>query len=488
MGRNNNPTRGSTIRHVVRTIAASVAAAATLAAGMLVAGTANAAIQNGNPGLWANLGTITFSNGHKYVGMAQSLGVVDRVNGRNTYCIQADVLYTGTTGTWGEWTDAKTKTDAQRLAWLTDKYNGDRDDLTQAAIAGLIHQKLDPMGNEYLNGVRALGWADGTSWDTYEAKINSLWNEAVANTPAGLKMEYQYTQSKRKGTINVGIQNGNGANIAGAQYTATLNGPAVFDQTGKNTISGTTTGSDQHIAWTATGNGKVTYKLSRKIPKAAKLESPNQNLMAPTDPGTQTNNITFEVRSNFQPTVSTQVSDKIVPRGARVSDKVTSGIKKGDEWIDGANVTAKGYYYTLDARQANDLTVLKQDKNEKTADYLNRVAKTYGNPVATADATFDRNGQERTVTAKNANGTDYVNPQDGRVGTWVWVILKNEQTQPDYITADYVDPFGQITESDVHKAAPNHDSTVLEQYTGLNKDIMDTITIGGLPQVPSNMP
>ena len=491
MGRNNNPTRGSTIRHVVRTIAAGVAAAATLAAGMLVAGTADAAtmrdpfersIQNGNPGLWTNVGTITFSNGKKYENMAQSLGVVDRVNGKNTYCIEADTLYTGTTGDWGDWTDERTKPDAQRLAWLTDRHNDDRDDLTQAAIAGLIHQKLDPRGNEYLSGIQRLGWADGTSWDTYTAKMNSLWNEAVANTPAGLNMEYQYTQGKRKGTINVGIQNGNGANIAGAQYTATLNGPAVFDQNGKNTISGTTTGSDQHLAWTATGNGEVTYTLSRKIPKAAILSSPNQNLMSPTDPGTQTSNITFQVRNNFQPTVSTQVSDKIVPKGARVSDKVTSGIKKGDEWVDGVNVTAKGYYYTLDARQANDLTVLKQDKNEKTADYLNRVAKKYGNPVATADATFGRVGQEQTVTAKNANGTDYVNPQDGRIGTWVWVILKNEQTQPDYITADYVDPFGQTTESDVHKAAPNHDSTVLEQYTGLNKDIMDTITIGGLPQ------
>lgn len=491
MGRNSNPTRGSTIRHVVRTIAAGVAAAATLAAVMLVAGTADAAtmrdpfersIQNGNPGLWTNVGTITFSNGHEYKNMAQSLGVVDRVNGKNTYCIEADTLYTGTAGTWGEWTDERTKPDAQRLAWLTDRHNDDRDDLTQAAIAGLIHQKLDPRGNEYLSGIQRLGWADGTSWDTYTAKMNSLWNEAVANTPAGLNMEYQYTQGKRKGTINVGIQNGNGANIAGAQYTATLNGPAVFDQNGKNTISGTTTGSDQHLAWTATGNGEVTYTLSRKIPKAAILSSPNQNLMSPTDPGTQTSNITFQVRNNFQPTVSTQVSDKIVPKGARVSDKVTSGIKKGDEWVDGVNVTAKGYYYTLDARQANDLTVLKQDKNEKTADYLNRVAKKYGNPVATADATFGRVGQEQTVTAKNANGTDYVNPQDGRIGTWVWVILKNEQTQPDHITADYVDPFGQTTESDVHKAAPNHDSTVLEQYTGLNKDIMDTITIGGLPQ------
>ena len=62
-------------RHWARTLAAAGAALATLAAGMLVAGTANAAvmrdpsersIQNGNPGLWTNVGTITFSNGKKY--------------------------------------------------------------------------------------------------------------------------------------------------------------------------------------------------------------------------------------------------------------------------------------------------------------------------------------------------------------------------------------------------------------------------------------
>lgn len=491
MGRNNNPTRGSTIRHVVRTIAAGVAAAATLAAGMLVAGTADAAtmrdpfersIQNGNPGLWTNVGTITFSNGHEYKNMAQSLGVVDRVNGKNTYCIEADTLYTGTAGTWGDWTDERTKPDAQRLAWLTDRHNGDRDDLTQAAIAGLIHQKLDPMGNEYLDGLRRLGWADGPSWATYTAKMNELWSEAVNGTPSNLDMKYQYTTGKRKGLVTPSIMNGNGQYVSGLQYTVTLDGPAVFDQNNSTTITGTTTDKKQDIAWTATGNGKVTPTVSYKNPQAIRLNSPNQDLMSPTDPETVSKNITFEVRNNFQPTVSTQVSDKIVPKGARVSDKVTSGIKKGDEWVDGVNVTAKGYYYTLDARQANDLTVLKQDKNEKTADYLKRVAKKYGHPVATADATFGRAAQEQTVTAKNTNGTDYVNPQDGRIGTWVWVILKNEQTQPDHITADYVDPFGQTTESDVHKAAPNHDSTVLEQYTGLNKDIMDTITIGGLPQ------
>ena len=56
MGRNNNPTRGSTIRHVVRTIAAASAAVATLAAGLLVAGTADAATMRGcNPGFWADI-------------------------------------------------------------------------------------------------------------------------------------------------------------------------------------------------------------------------------------------------------------------------------------------------------------------------------------------------------------------------------------------------------------------------------------------------
>ena len=221
-------------RHWARTLAAAGAALATLAAGLLVAGTADAAtmrdpfersIQNGNPGLWANVGTITFSNGKKYENMAQSLGVVDRVNGKNTYCIEADTLYTGTTGDWGDWTDERTKPDAQRLAWLTDRHNGDRDDLTQAAIAGLIHQKLDPMGNEYLNGLRQLGWADGPSWDAYTAKMNSLWNEAVNGTPTDLDMQYRYTTGQRKGLVTPSITNVNGVEIAGIQYTAILNGP-----------------------------------------------------------------------------------------------------------------------------------------------------------------------------------------------------------------------------------------------------------------------
>lgn len=442
MGRNNNPTRGSTIRHVVRTIAAASAAVATLAAGLLVAGTADAAtmrdpfersIQNGNPGLWTNVGTITFSNGKKYENMAQSLGVVDRVNGKNTYCIEADTLYTGTTGDWGDWTDERTKPDAQRLAWLADRYNGDRDDLTQAAIAGLIHQKLDPMGNEYLSGLRQLGWADGPSWDAYTAKMNSLWTEAVNGTPKDLDMQRRYTTGKRKGLVIPSIMNGNGVEIAGIQYTVTLKGPAVFDQTGTNTISGTTTNEAIHLSWTATGNGKVTGIVQHKIPKATRLESPNQNLMGPTDPQTVSKNIQFEVLNNFKPTIQSDQSDHRIEYGHAPEDDLTWHVDPtGGDWIQGATIKSTGTLYYFAKKPVEGRTTVKD-----------------GVKAATATVAGDRDGATSHVDASSiAMDPGFVKAHPGATPsslpatgwyTWVWEITPGMQdaNMRQYLSPDY---------------------------------------------------
>lgn len=442
MGRNNNPTRGSTIRHVVRTIAAASAAAATLVAGMLVAGTADAAvtrdpfersIQNGNPGLWANMGTITFSNGHKYEDMEQSLGVVDKVNGKNVYCIQADTLYTGTAGTWGEWTDAKTKPDAQRLAWLADKYNGNTDDLTQAAIAGLIHQKLDPMGEEYLKGIERLGWKDGTSWDTYTKKMNELWNEAVANTPSNLDMRYQYTIGQRKGLVTPSIMNGNGQYVSGLQYTVTLNGPAVFDQNNSTAITGTTTNKKQDIAWTATGNGKVTYKLTYKNPQAIRLNSPNQDLMAPTDPQIVSKNIQFEVRNNFKPTIESNQTDHRIEYGHAPEDDLTWHVDPtGGDWIQGATIKSTGTLYYFANKPVEGRTTVRD-----------------GVKAATATAAGDRDGATSHVDAASITmDPGFVKAHPGATPsslpatgwyTWVWEITPGMQdaNMRQYLSADY---------------------------------------------------
>ena len=442
MGRNNNPTRGSTIRHVVRTIAAASAAVATLAAGLLVAGTADAAtmrdpfersIQNGNPGLWTNVGTITFSNRKKYENMAQSLGVVDKVNGKNTYCIEADTLYTGTTGDWGDWTDERTKPDAQRLAWLADRYNGNRDDLTQAAIAGLIHQKLDPMGNEYLSGLRQLGWADETSWDAYTAKMNSLWTEAVNGTPKDPDMQYRYTTGKRKGLVTPSIMNGNGVEIAGIQYTVTLKGPAVFDQTGTNIISGTTTNEAIHLSWTATGNGKVTSIVQHKIPKATRLESPNQNLMGPTDPQTVSKNIQFEVLNNFKPTIQSDQSDHRIEYGHAPEDDLTWHVDPtGGDWIQGATIKSTGTLYYFAKKPVEGRTTVKD-----------------GVKAATATVAGDRDGATSHVDASSiAMDPGFVKAHPGATPsslpatgwyTWVWEITPGMQdaNMRQYLSPDY---------------------------------------------------
>jgi len=442
MGRNNNPTRGSTIRHVVRTIAAASAAVATLAAGLLVAGTADAAtmrdpfersIQNDNPGLWTNVGTITFSNEKGYENMAQSLGVVDRYNGKNTYCIEADTLYTGTTGDWGDWPDERTKPDAQRLAWLADRYNEDRDDLTQAAIAGLIHQKLDPMGNEYLSGLRQLGWADELSWDAYTAKMNSLWTEAVNGTPKNLDMQNQYTTGKRKGLVTPSIMNGNGVEIAGIQYTVTLKGPAVFDQTGTNTISGTTTNEAIHLSWTATGNGKVTSTVQHKIPKATRLKSPNQDLMGPTDPQTVSKDIQFEVLNNFKPTIQSDQSDHRIEYGHAPEDDLTWHVDPtGGDWIQGATIKSTGTLYYFAKKPVEGRTTVKD-----------------GVKAATATVAGDRDGATSHVDASSiAMDPGFVKAHPGATPsslpatgwyTWVWEITPGMQdaNMRQYLSPDY---------------------------------------------------
>lgn len=442
MGRNSNPTRGSTIRHVVRTIAAASAAVATLAAGMLVAGTADAAvtrdpsersIQNGNPGLWTNLGTITFSNDASYPNMEQSLGVADRVNGKNAYCIQADTLYTGTSGTWGEWTDERTKPDAQKLAWLTNKYNDDRDDLTQAAIAGLIHQKLDPMGGEYLNGIQRLGWKDGIGWDTYAAKMDSLWNEAVANTPKDLDMQYRYTTGKRKGLVTPSIMNGNGQYVSGLQYTVTLDGPAVFDQNNSTTITGTTTDKKQDIAWTATGNGKVTPTVRYKNPQAIRLNSPNQDLMSPTDPQTVSKNITFQVQANFKPTIRSDQSDHRIEYGHAPEDDLTWHVDPtGGDWIQGATIKSTGTLYHFANKPVEGRTTVRD-----------------GVKAATATAAGDRDGATSHVDAASITmDPGFVKAHPGATPsslpatgwyTWVWEITPGMQDADmrQYLPADY---------------------------------------------------
>lgn len=474
--------KDSILKRVGKAAVALVAATATLASGVITTGSALAATTDG-PGYWFN----ATRSGSWWIGThGSSLGPQRYENGNPVYCVEAGEPVTNT-GTWNKATDVNHKVGA----WLVEKHKGDSSDFTQASVAYAIHEHLD-QGSSHFRQLVAAG-LEGADINAVASNAANLWNDAYNTLPANLNAAYAYTSGKRTGTVDPGVKNSSGQYIAGIQYTATLNGPAKFDQTGTNTISGTTTNQAMHIPWTATGNGKVTASISVNVPTAAVLNSPGQDMMRSSDPENQTSDVQFSVSRDFQPTVSTSVSKKQLTRGSPVEDRVTSGVASSDdEWADNVPVKFKGYYFVGDSNHI--LQVIKKNNGENPTNYLKRLRETDGiRQVAAATTSFTKSGQTNTVKAKAATGGidyDSVNGLDdyqvsdedaGLFGTWVWVEVKADQSQQDYIKGDYIDEFGKAQETSVSVLPPNHDSTVLEQESGMNKDILDEINISRLP-------
>lgn len=377
----------------MRPVAALATAAAALAGGMVAAGTAGAVqTVNGLPGYSSTSSfSVTYPNGSWVYG-EEGIGPVARVNNRWAYCIEADTNFTHVEGTWSNIPSSNVT--ATRLAWLADKYN-DNNDLHQAALSYLIHEKMDPNAGLFLNGIAAAGLKNG-DWNQVKSTAGAMWSDATKNMPASVKAEYEYdANTKRSGTVNVSIRNNAGAYLKGIAYTVTLTGPAVFASNGKKTMSGKTAASATHLKWSATGNGKVTTKVSYKAPVARRLSSPNQDLFQfNKDPATRSASVSFNVEKSFQPTITTRISATTLPRGTPVKDNITFGAKQGDTWPANTQVRADGYYYV--GNKTTILNTIPLNKDETPDQYLTRVKTIAGSPKATA-----------TITATN-----------GTYGTW----------------------------------------------------------------------
>lgn len=402
------------LRRAVRPVAALATAAAALAGGMVAAGTAGAVqTVNGLPGYSSTSSfSVTYPNGSWVYG-EEGIGPVARVNNRWAYCIEADTNFTHVEGTWSDIPSSNVT--ATRLAWLADKYN-DNNDLHQAALSYLVHERMDPNGAAFLNAFAAAGLKNG-DWNQVKSTAGAMWSDATKNMPASVKAAYEYdANTKRSGTVNVSIRNAANTYLKGIAYTATLTGPAVFASNGKKTMSGKTAASATHLKWTATGNGKVTTKVSYKVPTARRLSSPNQDLFQfNKDPATRSASVSFNVEKSFQPTITTRISATTLPRGTPVKDNITFGADQGDTWPANTKVRADGYYYV--GNKTTILNTIPLNKDETPDQYLTRVKTIAGSPKATATITATKPGTIET-TALNANGKPYTSPGNGTYGTW----------------------------------------------------------------------
>ena len=107
--------------------------------------------------------------------------------------------------------------------------------------------------------------------------------------------------------------------MTGVQFTVEdWNHRAIFNDTGTKTYEGGTTGGPRHLNWAETANEMTILSIRYNHPRGAINNAPGQKVVASIDSDLADANIQFEVRRDFQPTATTEMSSNEVQRGQKV--------------------------------------------------------------------------------------------------------------------------------------------------------------------------
>lgn len=298
---------------------------------------------------------------------------------------------------------------------------------------------------------------------TVLAMIDAMTAEAAAN--AG-----PYTSSPlinvtnlipTTGTVDdLGIQSAAGNYQAGYTLTVTLTGPAVFDSTGTNVATVTTTAAAQSLAWHATGPGQVSVASTATTPGVdLKIYPPQASgyqrvLVAPAD--TTVNGydpIAVSVETTYAPAVTTNTSSILVTDGATLADIVHVTNAAPSTAFNGTTVLY-GPYATEPAPAA---------------------AAPAGAPVvgtATFSGTTDANGVA-TVTSSTLTTAG--------AGYYTWVETLNQMVAPDdtVLSAPVTGTFGVSTETTL-SYAPTITTKISSTLAIVGSQVTDTATASGI--------
>ncbi|MBW3081295.1 cell surface protein [Bifidobacterium saguinibicoloris] len=403
-------------------------------------------------------------------------------DGRLVYCMEAgkDSDYSHN----GE--QAIGDSDAVRkLAWLADRYQGSRDAVTHAAIGFLVHREIDAnTGGAWTTRLDAVRRQHG---DAPETRAAQLWEEANANVPVDANVDADMTDGIRAGWVDARVTAASGAALAGVPYALRIQGPAEFvgndgALAGKRVDGVTGTEAKRH-AWRATGEGEVQVFASYDHPQANRVDSAQDFLTFGGQGRHEEQGVSFRVRKEFTPAVTTVASAKIVDAGQPVSDKVTSTVTGEDShWPAGLELTAHGYYF--DSIPSGRLVDRMQPKKGETVEeFLGRIERRGYTPAAWGETTFTGPGQTQEVTAHAEDGGEYRAPGRGGIGTWVWVFDQSRQSDEarPYVAGDSLSAFLDQSETNSNRAKVEVESSVTEHTAHVGSHLSDTITVGGFP-------
>lgn len=203
------------------------------------------------------------------------LGALENPNGADwlAWCIQAglvaptvadSVTVATLTGVQSNGQPADLTVTTPQMAWILANKEKIATADSRAAIGYLVHLNYE-IGNGSLTGPMRVAQMIPAMNAQYPGVV-TLAKQYVAQAKASAAVGYENTvvegENTRNGLIkNIGVRNAQGQLVAGINTKITLNGPAVFTETGTNVWTGKTATSALSLEWESTGNGEVTYSL-----------------------------------------------------------------------------------------------------------------------------------------------------------------------------------------------------------------------------------
>lgn len=357
-------------------------------------------------------------------------------------------------------------------------------DVDAAATAFLAHVNFENSRRAQANVNTLLASVP----ESIQSRARQMVAEAKAVGVVGWKPGTVTGERMRFGTIDgIGVTNADGTLIAGKPFTITLNGPAVFEATGTNTYTGTTTASRiDGIQWRSTANGTVHssikydnlgysalgYASSRGVRQDV-IWFDSSSLRSETVAGPS-----FEVIFDFQPIATSNVGSSKVIDSQTLSDTITASADPnyGDgKWleIDGKPVPVvyEGTAYALGEEPVDP-------SDEVPAD---------AHVVATASFTA-------TGPGEHSVNVDVAGLAPGFY-TWVWKVVKDAQPGTigdpaidikELVHADWHDQFGLGDETLSYRFKANVDTSLSVRTTKSGSYLVDDMFVTEMPESHPN--
>lgn len=386
-----------------------------------------------------------------------------------------------------KWGPAELDLETPQAAWLLAKYQSSGDNTVIAALGYLLHVNFEsPRGN-----YKAQATVDTlvTQVRAQLPQVDTLAQQMVVEARNSAVIGYEKGdatgEGQRTGVINnIGQTNSAGAYIAGLPVTVTLSGPAVFDVTGTNSWNGTTTSEPISLAWRATGNGEVSFKITyraearRTLTKFGSDGTVQDMLSYGNRPGSDPVEISvpgpsWRVIYDFQPVGTSEV--------AKVSDDGSFT----DSFQAAADPTyGDGQWLELNAEQATRFGVTAGPvpvTYRVTAYEAGLVPPQQGQGVPEGAKQI---GEPQLITATGPGElTATFSGAEPGFATVVWEVVKTDQPEAlrVLIHDDWADGYGVPAETISIRHDVTIDSSAAIRETKSGTYLVDDVWVSGFP-------